>query len=353
MVVDKGLSIREVEDFISVCGDYVDIVKFGWGTTYVTPNIKEKINTYHLGGIPTYFGGILFEAFVVRDQFDDYRKILDNYNMSYAEVSDGSIELEHDVKCEYVRKLAEQVTVLSEVGSKDAEEIIPPYKWIQQMQAELDAGAWKVIGESRESGLDLTVPPEIPKETTECHKETSAAADLRDFTYVILGHVAAYPNGVHGYSLGRSLSRWPLRWASLRLGQLYRALRSLERAGLVDGHVESSSSRLRYRHVITALGRARLQEWLTHLPRETGVPCEQLLHRLRFADRIPGREVLRLIDETMTECNSNAEAIGRNRTGPIRDAGTSYEVALGARLAADQWWLKEIRRLLEYRLADG
>lgn len=152
MVMDKGLSIREVEDFLSVGGEYVDIVKFGWGTTYVTPNLKEKINIYDQAGIPTYFGGTLFEAFIVRNQFDDFRKILDKYNMSYAEVSDGSIELEHDIKCEYVRKLSEQVTVLSEVGSKDAEKIIPPYKWIQLMQAELDAGAWKVIGEARESG---------------------------------------------------------------------------------------------------------------------------------------------------------------------------------------------------------
>jgi len=152
MVMDKGLSIREVEDFLSVCSEYVDIVKFGWGTTYVTPNLKDKIRIYDQAGIPTYFGGTLFEAFIVRNQFDDYRKILDKYNMSYAEVSDGSIELEHDIKCEYVRKLSEQVTVLSEVGSKDAEKIIPPYKWIQLMQAELDAGAWKVIGEARESG---------------------------------------------------------------------------------------------------------------------------------------------------------------------------------------------------------
>lgn len=152
MVMDKGLSIREVEDFLSIGGEYVDIVKFGWGTTYVTPNLKEKINIYDQAGIPTYFGGTLFEAFIVRNQFDDFRKILDKYNMSYAEVSDGSIELEHDIKCEYVRKLSEQVTVLSEVGSKDAEKIIPPYKWIQLMQAELDAGAWKVIGEARESG---------------------------------------------------------------------------------------------------------------------------------------------------------------------------------------------------------
>jgi len=152
MVMDKGLSIREVEDFLSMGAEYVDIVKFGWGTTYVTPNLKDKINIYDQAGIPTYFGGTLFEAFIVRNQFDDFRKILDKYNMSYAEVSDGSIELEHDIKCEYVRKLSEQVTVLSEVGSKDAEKIIPPYKWIQLMQAELDAGAWKVIGEARESG---------------------------------------------------------------------------------------------------------------------------------------------------------------------------------------------------------
>ena len=152
MVMDKGLSIREVEDFLSIGAEYIDIVKFGWGTTYVTPNLKDKINIYDQAGIPTYFGGTLFEAFIVRNQFDDFRKILDKYNMSYAEVSDGSIELEHDIKCEYVRKLSEQVTVLSEVGSKDAEKIIPPYKWIELMQAELDAGAWKVIGEARESG---------------------------------------------------------------------------------------------------------------------------------------------------------------------------------------------------------
>ena len=152
MAMDKGLSIREAEDFISVCGDYVDIVKLGWATSYVTPNLDEKLNIYRQAGIPFYFGGTLFEAFVVRNQFDDYRKVLDKYDMPFAEVSDGSIEMDHDVKCDYVRKLAEQVTVLSEVGSKDEEKIIPPYKWIELMQKELDAGAWKVIGEARESG---------------------------------------------------------------------------------------------------------------------------------------------------------------------------------------------------------
>lgn len=152
MAMDKGLSVRQAEDFISVCGEYVDIVKLGWATSYVTPNLDEKLNVYREAGIPFYFGGTLFEAFIVRNQFDDYRKVLDKYEMPFAEVSDGSIELDHDLKCEYITKLKDQVTVLSEVGSKDAEKIIPPYKWIELMQKELDAGAWKVIGEAREAG---------------------------------------------------------------------------------------------------------------------------------------------------------------------------------------------------------
>ena len=152
MAMDKGLSVREAEDFMSMCADHVDIVKLGWGTSYVTPTLKEKLKVYKDAGIPTYFGGTLFEAFIIRDQFDDYRKILDKYDMSFAEVSDGSIDLDHDKKLEYIAKLSKQVTVLSEVGSKDADKIIPPYLWIDLMQKELDAGAWKVIGEARESG---------------------------------------------------------------------------------------------------------------------------------------------------------------------------------------------------------
>jgi phosphosulfolactate synthase len=152
MAMDKGLSIREVEDFIEVAGEYVDIVKLGWSTSYVVPNLKKKLEVYRAAGIPVYFGGTLFEAFIIRNQFEEYRRILDEFQMQHAEVSDGSIELPHDEKCEYIRTLAHQVTVLSEVGSKDDQKIIPPYKWISLMQAELDAGAWKVIGEAREGG---------------------------------------------------------------------------------------------------------------------------------------------------------------------------------------------------------
>jgi len=152
MVMDKGLSLREVEDFISTSADHADIIKLGWATSFVTPRLDEKLAIYREAGLPVYFGGTLFEAFVVRGQFDDYRKLLDRYNIQYAEVSDGSLEMEQDQKCEYIRQLATQVTVLSEVGSKDEAKIIPPYKWIQLMKAELQAGAWKVIGEAREGG---------------------------------------------------------------------------------------------------------------------------------------------------------------------------------------------------------
>jgi phosphosulfolactate synthase len=152
MVMDKGLSLRQAEDFIEVGGPYTDIVKLGWATSFVTPNLDEKLKIYREAGIPVYFGGTLFEAFIVRGQFDDYCRILDKYKMEHVEVSDGSIEIEHEEKCEYIRKLSQQVTVISEVGSKDVQKIFAPYKWIKLMNAELEAGAWKVIAEARESG---------------------------------------------------------------------------------------------------------------------------------------------------------------------------------------------------------
>ena len=152
MVMDKGLSLRQVEDFIEVSGQHTDIVKLGWATSYVTPNLNEKLKLYREAGIPVYFGGTLFEAFIVRGQFDDYRRTLEKYQMDYAEVSDGSITIDHEEKCNYIKELSSQVTVISEVGSKDVEKIFAPYKWIKLMNAELEAGSWKVIAEARESG---------------------------------------------------------------------------------------------------------------------------------------------------------------------------------------------------------
>lgn len=152
MVMDKGLSLRQAEDMLETCGDSIDIIKLGWATSYVTNNLQKKLDFYKSEGIPVYLGGTLFEAFIIRDQFDDYRRVLEKFDIKHAEVSDGSITLDHSKKCEYISTLAKEVTVLSEVGSKDAAEIIPPYQWIELMQKELDAGAWKVIGEAREGG---------------------------------------------------------------------------------------------------------------------------------------------------------------------------------------------------------
>lgn len=152
MVMDKGLSIGETKDFLSIAHSYVDIVKLGFGTSAVTPQLHEKIQVYQSYDLPIYFGGTLFEAFLIRNQFQDYINTLQEYNISHMEVSDGSITIPHAEKCGYIEKLTKYGVVFSEVGSKDAEHIIPPYKWIELMKAELNAGSSYVIAEAREAG---------------------------------------------------------------------------------------------------------------------------------------------------------------------------------------------------------
>lgn len=152
MVMDKGLSINEVQNFLSVAGPHVDVVKLGFGTSFVTPNLKEKLAVYQTYGMPVYFGGTLFEAFLIRNQVDDYINVCKEFGITYMEVSDGSITIPHTEKCGYIEKLTKYGTVLSEVGSKDATHIIPPYQWIELMRAELEAGASYVIAEAREAG---------------------------------------------------------------------------------------------------------------------------------------------------------------------------------------------------------
>lgn len=152
MVMDKGMGVEGAKDFLSVAAPYIDIVKLGFGTSFVTKNLQEKIDIYQNAGIPVYFGGTLFEAFLIRGQFDNYVQVIKDFNLNYVEVSDGSIIIPHAEKCGYIEKLAKHVTVLSEVGSKDATNIMPPYKWIELMRAELDAGSQYVIAEAREAG---------------------------------------------------------------------------------------------------------------------------------------------------------------------------------------------------------
>ena len=152
MMMDKGLSIRETEDFIESSGHLTDVIKFGFGTSYVTQNLEQKIKLYKQAGIRPYFGGTLFEAFYARGKFDEYIKVLNQYDLDLAEISDGSIIIPHDIKCELIQKMSKDRTVMSEVGSKDSGILISPAKWIRIMQSELEAGSWKVIAEGRESG---------------------------------------------------------------------------------------------------------------------------------------------------------------------------------------------------------
>lgn len=154
MVNDKGLSLQDTKDFLSVAAPHVDMVKLAFGTAYVTPNLKEKIDLFHAANVPVYFGGLLLEAFIIRNQFDDYLNVAKEYGIRYFEVSDGSLDISHTEKCGYIEKLAKIGTVLSEVGSKDKdrEHITPPYKWIELMKAEMEAGATYVIAEAREQG---------------------------------------------------------------------------------------------------------------------------------------------------------------------------------------------------------
>ena len=152
LALDKGFSVRQAEDFCEATSNYTDIVKLGWGTSLVTQDLRQKLDVYKSYNIPVYFGGTLFEAYVLRDELDKYVKLLQDYDIEYLEVSNGTIWLSDNRKNEIIRTLSQDFTVLSEVGSKNPDDIIPPYKWVKMIEAELEAGAWKVICEAQESG---------------------------------------------------------------------------------------------------------------------------------------------------------------------------------------------------------
>ena len=152
MMMDKGLSINDTKNFIDMCLPHTDIIKLGFGTSAISPHIEKKIKLYQDAGLMVYLGGTLFEAFIIRGMFEEYKQLLRKWNLTMCEVSDGSIEIPHEEKCKYITELATEFTVLSEVGSKDEKVLIAPYKWIELMEKELEAGAWKVIAEAREGG---------------------------------------------------------------------------------------------------------------------------------------------------------------------------------------------------------
>jgi phosphosulfolactate synthase len=151
-VIDKGLNLRDIEGLFDTAGEYVDIVKFGWGTSYVTNNLEKKISLYRSLETPVVCGGTLFEAVFGRDRLDEFKSWLVENRFSHVEISDGTLDIPRDRKLELIADFARDFTVLSEVGSKDSDVVFAPYQWVQWIKEELDAGAWKVITEGREGG---------------------------------------------------------------------------------------------------------------------------------------------------------------------------------------------------------
>jgi phosphosulfolactate synthase len=151
-VLDRGLSVAEVDGLAEVAGDYVDLVKLGWGTAVATGNLQAKLERYREHGITVVLGGTLTELAIAQNRLDDLVAWLHELGLEHLELSDGTISLEHDRKLELIRRLSKEFTVLSEVGSKDNTRIMAPFRWVEQIESELEAGAWKVIAEARESG---------------------------------------------------------------------------------------------------------------------------------------------------------------------------------------------------------
>jgi len=149
-VIDKGLGPRAWEDVLETSGVYIDIVKLGWGTAYVTPNLRRKLEV--LSGKPVVIGGTFFEVVYVKDKVDEYKRWLTDLGLTHVEISDGTVQIPREEKLELIAELARDFTVLSEVGSKDSDVNFAPYLWVQWIKEELEAGAWKVITEARESG---------------------------------------------------------------------------------------------------------------------------------------------------------------------------------------------------------
>lgn len=152
VVIDKGLSTRQTEDFLEVASEYVDLVKLGWGTAVITPGLRVKLDIYREAQIPVFFGGTLFEAFFLRDCLDTYRCLLSDLKLQHVEISDGTLNIPLEEKLACIRSFSNDFTVLSEVGSKDDDQIMPPYRWVELIRGELEAGSWRVICEARESG---------------------------------------------------------------------------------------------------------------------------------------------------------------------------------------------------------
>lgn len=151
-MIDRGLSIAEVDGLLEVAGACVDVVKLGWGTALVSANLQPKLERYAAHGIPVMLGGTLTELAIRQGRMEGLIDWLRELGLRHVEISDGTIALDSDYKRSLIERLSKEFVVLAEVGNKDADFIMAPYVWVEQIERDLEAGAWKVITEARESG---------------------------------------------------------------------------------------------------------------------------------------------------------------------------------------------------------
>jgi phosphosulfolactate synthase len=179
-VLDKGLGPRAWEDILETAGEYIDIVKLGWGTAWVTGNLEKKLEV--LRDKPVVIGGTFFEVVYARDKLDEYKRWLTKHGIAHVEISDGTVDIPRERKLELIADFARDFTVLSEVGSKDSEVVYAPYEWVQWIKEELAAGAWKVITESREAGTAGIFRPSGEMRTGLVN-EIAHSVDFRDLVW--------------------------------------------------------------------------------------------------------------------------------------------------------------------------
>ena len=179
-VIDKGLGPRAWEDVLETAGAYIDVVKLGWGTAYVTPNLRRKLEV--LREKPVVIGGTFFEVVYVRDKVDEYKSWLRDLGLTHVEISDGTVEIPRERKLELISDFAADFTVISEVGSKDSSVEFSPGEWTAWLREELDAGAWKVVTEAREGGT-AGIFSKTGEMRTELVGEIAGAVPLEDVIF--------------------------------------------------------------------------------------------------------------------------------------------------------------------------
>lgn len=151
-VLDHGLGVTEVQDYLNIADDFIDIVKFGWGSGYISKTLATKMDLYDRHDVKMCFGGTLFEVALLQNRFDEFLEAISSLGVEHVEVSTGTVNIPHERKCEYIRELSDSFTVFSEVGHKSADTCDSPEVWVEHARREKEAGAWKVVLEGRASG---------------------------------------------------------------------------------------------------------------------------------------------------------------------------------------------------------